>query len=78
MLKRLEVEFEMHSWCKVSTPLTWDDVLLQDNDMVVAVTADLLMVEAQSMEHLMLHYVMMDTARPLEGQGLLSSLAAHK
>lgn len=58
--------------------LTWEDVLLQYSDVVVAVAADLLMVEAEGMEQFMLHCAMKDAALLLEGQLLLSSLTAQE
>ena len=58
--------------------LTIPDVFIGDIHMFVTVAAALLMVEAQSMEELMLYHLFVDTPRAVQRQDLLSSSSAHR
>ena len=53
------------------------DVLIKNFDVVVTVTASLLVVEAQSVQQLMLDGVVVDTALTIQREALLLTSAAH-
>ena len=53
------------------------DVLPQDPDVPVSVGAALLVFEAQSVQQLVLHHVVVQAARPLQRQSLLVEKTTH-
>lgn len=57
---------------------TWDDVFSQDSYIRVPVRAHLFVMEAESMENLMLHHVKVQTAIGPQGHVLSASLTAHE
>lgn len=57
--------------------LTRPDVLEEDGDVWVSVGADLLVVEAQSVENLVLHDARVQTASSLQGDQLSTTLTAQ-
>ncbi len=60
-----------------SLQLTFDDVLQQDPDVLVPVGATLFMVEAQSVEQLMLDRSIVNAALTTQRHGLGVALATH-
>lgn len=56
---------------------TRNDVLPQDADVLVSVGAALLVFEAQRVQQLVLHHVMIQAALTLQRQSLLIETPAH-
>ena len=61
----------------VACELTFLNVLVEDVDVCVPVGADVLVVEAQSVEDLVLHRAGVQTAVGLQGDRLSSPLTSH-
>ena len=64
----------MNLWLNFLTPL---DVLVVDLDVLVAVAAALLVLEAQCVEQLVLHNAMLHAAQLLQRQHLLVPLTTQ-
>lgn len=57
--------------------LTWLDVLVQDADVTIPVGATLFVMEAEGVEQLMLDGAVVQTALPVQRQGLGVTPTAH-
>lgn len=56
---------------------TWDDVFSQDSYVRVPVRAHLFVMEAESVENLMLHHIKVQAAFGLQGHILFASLTTY-
>ena len=73
-----EIMFKKKSIIKHYKALTRNNVLHQDLNIAIAVTACLLMVEAQGMQQFMLHHRQKDTSVPTQRHDLAIAPASNK